>query len=293
MYTIDELKKLPLEERKEILSLIAKLSAKKAQVVEKVKRIPKNGYNSFHKYEYSTESDIKEGIRSILAEAGLTLDIDLIEDEKQEISTKQGKGFLHSVKMQFTLIDNETGYMDVKVSKGEASDNGDKGIYKAYAGCIKYYLMNNFLISTGEKDIDPESGDSEQIFNGGKQNKGNKGGNKGNQGGNQAPKQVTRPTIEAKWKMLNGGSIDGFDAWYDKKTAEGADHNWMDKALLGKVQAKQAADKKAQQEAANEEPGKPDNASPVDSGKEVRDPSITDVKTGNAVTYEGKEVILD
>lgn len=314
MFTIEEIKEMKPEERKEILSLHAGLAKKKAQVVEKVQRIPKNGFNKFHQYEYSTESDIKEGIRSLLSEAGLTLDIQLKNDIKVEVSTKQGKAWLHTVEMEFILTDNDTGYMDIKTSKGEATDNGDKGIYKAYAGCIKYYLMNNFLISTGETDNDPESGESDQVFNNNRgrgnnnrsnnnrgNNNQNRGGNANNRSGNNQNQQnqnqnqqkpgANRSGIEAKWRQLNNGSLDGLDNYIQKKQEEGKDLNWIDKVLLGRIQANQAQERKQAQG---------QQTKPEDFNKDIQEiqnknanPTITDVSTGKAVDYNGKEITFE
>lgn len=324
MFTLDEIKKMPVDERKEVLLLHAGLQKKKATVVEKVERIPKNGYNSFHKYEYSTESDIKEGIRSLLSESGLTLDIELVEDAKTEVNTKQGRAWLHTVTMEFVLTDNDTGYMNIKRSKGEATDNGDKGIYKAYAGCIKYYLMNNFLISTGEKDNDPEAGDSEQIPKGNRgNNRNNKGGNNNrsynNKGGNNGssnqqrqqqeephkkPQQKPKATlsgIEAKWKQLNCGTLDGLDGYIEKKQKDGKDLEWIDAVLLGKIQAKQAEERKAKQEEADKAKAET-NSNPESFDKDIQELkeddqqqniSVTDVETGKTTVYKGKEILFE
>jgi hypothetical protein len=38
---------------------------------------------------------------------------------------------------------------------GQAADNGDKALYKAMTGAVKYWLYKTFLVSTGD---DPEQG---------------------------------------------------------------------------------------------------------------------------------------
>lgn len=302
MFTIEEIKEMPIEERLKVLEMRAKFQKKKAQVMAEVKRIPKNGFNKFHGYEYSTESDVKEGVRSLLSEHGLTLDIELKEDSKALVDTKQGKQWLHTVKMEFILTDNDTGYMDIKTSKGEGTDVGDKGIYKAYAGCIKYYLINNFLLSTGELDTDPEAGDVDQVHNGNKGNKGNRNngnnrnGNNRNNNQNQNKQQqkpkATRSGIEAKWKQLNNGSLEGLDAYIEKK---GGDLEAIDQILIGRMQAKQAEKKKAEKEA---------NQKPEDFNQDLEeirkesqnntDPkTVTDVETGTTVEYNGKEIYFE
>lgn len=116
--------------------------------MSQVNRVPKNGYNSFHKYNYATESDLTESIRPILIEAGLAFFTTVLEQNREGEFTK--------VKMEFTLVDIDTGETLKSTYWGEGQDKGDKGLYKAYTGATKYFLMKTFLIPTGD---DPE-GDS-------------------------------------------------------------------------------------------------------------------------------------
>lgn len=303
MYTIEEIKAMKPEERLEVLRLHAGLQKKKAQVTAKVERIPKNGYNSFHKYHYSTESDVKDGIREIIAEQGLSLTPQLINDSKVLVDTKQGKQWLHTVEMEFTLTDVDTGYMEIIRSKGEGTDTSDKGIYKAYAGCIKYYLINNFQISTGERETDPEAGDVEQKLDANKgnrsgnnrnssnrnSNKSNNQGNQSNQNNQHTPK-VNRVQVEAKWKQLNNGSLDGLDEYIKKK--EG-DLEAIDKILLGRLQAEIAKRKKEEQE--QKERDLKDKPEDFDKDLKELDKSkpIIEAETGNTVDYQGKKITLE
>lgn len=116
--------------------------------MSQVSRVPKNGFNNFHKYAYTTESDLTESIRPILLEAGLAYFSTVLEQSREGEFTK--------VKMEFTLADTENGEVLKSVYWGEGQDKGDKGLYKAYTGATKYFLMKTFLIPTGD---DPE-GDS-------------------------------------------------------------------------------------------------------------------------------------
>jgi hypothetical protein len=133
---------IKMSEQKNIFSKIAK-------VMSQVNRVPKNGYNSFHKYNYATESDLTESIRPILLEAGLAFFSNVVEQEREGEFTK--------VKMEFTLADIETGEVLKSTYWGEGQDKGDKGLYKAYTGATKYFLMKTFLIPTGD---DPEADSS-------------------------------------------------------------------------------------------------------------------------------------
>jgi hypothetical protein len=53
-------------------------------------------------------------------------------------------------------VDSESGERHDCEWAGQGDDGADKGVYKAYTGALKYFLMKTFLIPTGD---DPE-GDS-------------------------------------------------------------------------------------------------------------------------------------
>lgn len=164
-----------------------------------VERIPKTGYNSFHKYHYATESDLVESGRKLLVEQGLVLFNDVRE---YEIT-----GDLATVKIDFTLCDIETGESVTTCIVGQGVDKGDKAFYKAYAGATKYYLMKTFLIPTGD---DPESDPAtDQRAYGAQQN------NFPNRNQQQAPPQQqqsqqpqndvrnSRPVTEKQLELIN------------------------------------------------------------------------------------------
>lgn len=115
------------------------------KVMQKIERIPKNGFNEYHKYHYVTEADLMDKIRPLLAETGLAFYSSVLEQQKDKELTK--------VKMEFVLADADTGECIKSIYWGEAHDKGDKGLYKAYTGATKYFLMKTFLIATGD---DPE-----------------------------------------------------------------------------------------------------------------------------------------
>ncbi|MCM3180199.1 ERF family protein [Cytobacillus horneckiae] len=122
-----------------------------AEVMSKVSHVPKNGYNAFNKYKYTTESDLTEAIRPILNEVGLAFISTVLEQERNGDFTK--------VKMEFTLIDTDTSETIKSIYWGEGQDKNDKGLYKAYTGATKYFFMKTFLIPTGD---DPEDGELKQ-----------------------------------------------------------------------------------------------------------------------------------
>ena len=179
--------------------------AKIAKVMSQVERVPKNGYNNFHKYEYATESDLTEAIRPILQEAGLAFFSTVIEQERDGEFTK--------AKMEFTLADVETGETITRKYWGEGQAKGDKGLYKAYTGAVKSFLMKTFLIPTGD---DPEQDEKPQ----------------------QSQKEVSMATLKAKWQTL-AGDLNGFDDWHKAQKDKGVTNNQMNVMLTKKLKEKQ------------------------------------------------------
>lgn len=131
-------------------SLIVKLS----EITAAVKRIPKNGYNSFHKYHYMTESDIKEVVREELSSRNIMIIGDEVSNETTEITTKNG-GKERQVKLtkEISVYDGDSGEKITFTATGVGQDASDKAQYKAETGLIKYVLNNLFLIPSGD---DPE-----------------------------------------------------------------------------------------------------------------------------------------
>ncbi len=127
---------------------------KMAKVMEKISRVPKNGKNLHFGYDYVTEADLTDHIRPILAEEGIAFTSTVLETNK--VPTEKDS-MLSTVKMLFRLIDAEDGSNIESVFLGEGIDKGDKGFYKAYTGCVKYFLMKTFLVATGD---DPENDDA-------------------------------------------------------------------------------------------------------------------------------------
>jgi len=136
------------------------LYGKIAAVAAAVSRIPKNGRNEFHRYNYATESDITDGLRELLNANGLAfLPPSVISWERDEAADNPKIGPRTRVQVQFALGCADTGETFTTILWGEANDNADKGFYKAYTGAVKYYLMKTFLIATGD---DPEQDHPQQ-----------------------------------------------------------------------------------------------------------------------------------
>ena len=65
-------------------------------------------------------------------------------------------------RLEFELMDIDTGFGETTVITGEGIDKGDKAGYKAYTGALKYFLANTFMVATGD---DPEKDSPSETMN--------------------------------------------------------------------------------------------------------------------------------
>jgi hypothetical protein len=126
----------------------ANLFKKLAEVTEALQRVPKRGRNDFHKYDYVLEADLMEAVRLELAKRRVFI--------FSAVDSVQRTETLTTIHCTFTFADGESGEVYAIAGAGTGDDRGDKGLYKAITGAVKYMLMKNFLISTGD---DPEGDD--------------------------------------------------------------------------------------------------------------------------------------
>lgn len=131
------------------------LAVKMARVMADVRHVPKNGRNSFHKYDYITESDLVDSLRSKLAEQGVALFPSIRDHVVTSSTDHKGKPqFLATVTLDITFIDGESGDHMTTTWVGQGVDQGDKSYYKAYTGAFKYALLKTFLVTPGDPDED-------------------------------------------------------------------------------------------------------------------------------------------
>jgi hypothetical protein len=129
------------------------LVQKLAEVMAEIGQVEARGRNQHFNYSYVTEADLVEAVREKLAERGVVL-VPAVE----KIETRQGKSnrTITTVFMRFRFIDGETGQALECAWAGTGEDDSDKGIYKAYTGGLKHFLMKAFLIGGGATGTDPD-----------------------------------------------------------------------------------------------------------------------------------------
>ena len=114
--------------------------------MSEVEFIEKDKTNEFHNYQYASEQAIKQTIHPLLVKHGVLFTLSCLE------STNVGE--ITTAKFTYHFYDVESGEELTGCFVGQGQDKGDKGIYKAITGAIKYILTSTFLIPTG---LDPES----------------------------------------------------------------------------------------------------------------------------------------
>lgn len=107
--------------------------------------IPKTGRNAFHKYDYIEETVVSSTLRPFLAKYNIFIFASVIDLSKEGDTTR--------MMFCYTFVDGDTGEREQIQWAGEASDKGDKGIWKCYTGAHKYLLLKMFNLGT---DQDPE-----------------------------------------------------------------------------------------------------------------------------------------
>lgn len=138
-------------------SLVCKL----AEIVAEIDHVEKKGRNEFHKYDYVKAADLAWAVRKKLSERKVLLLSDVIEQRQD----KHGDFLFTTIDVLYTFYDGESGEKLCFKVPGTGSDKGDKGLYKAITGSLKYAIRNAFLVPDdsdpeGDPTVDKEAGKS-------------------------------------------------------------------------------------------------------------------------------------
>lgn len=111
----------------------------------------KDGKNTHQKYKYYSEAQYKRNFQDALLKVGLVWEMENIGYEFIPNATSS----MHLIVAQFKgyLIDPESAEREEYTFFGSGADNGDKALYKAYTGALKFFLASNFLVA---ENNDPE-----------------------------------------------------------------------------------------------------------------------------------------
>ena len=132
------------------------LKQKLIEVSKSIEYLQKDKTNKMQGYSYLSEAKIKETIKAKFEEQGIIFNYSTNDVSHYEINpTHKGtKQFCTIAKGIYSFIDIDSDERIDGSWAGSGTDTGDKGLYKAITGGIKYVLNTNFLIPTGD---DPEN----------------------------------------------------------------------------------------------------------------------------------------
>ena len=137
------------------------LVVKLCEVMNAVGYMQKRGRNATQSYNYATEADVAEMMRTEFAQRNVFIFPNLVKNERVRLErSKTYKDVIESkvtyatdVEIDWTFVDGDTGQEKTCRIPGCSESPGDKGVYVAMTGSEKYLLMKSFLIPTGD---DPE-----------------------------------------------------------------------------------------------------------------------------------------
>lgn len=130
-------------------------------IMSEVGSLEKDKENILQNYEYLSEANVKHAIQPLLVKHGVVFQVQVKFQAHQIIGqTKSGNDILKTdADILYSFYDIESGEVLSGTFIGSGADAGDKGLYKAITGAIKYILTSTFLIPTGD---DPEN-DSKEV----------------------------------------------------------------------------------------------------------------------------------
>ncbi|MBN8867341.1 MAG: ERF family protein [Solirubrobacterales bacterium] len=138
----------------------AELATKLAAARTEVKAVAKNGHNKDQNYSYVQAEDVvKEAGRALATAKVVVMPPEPLEIEMTDVRSNRGSsGKTVIVKFAVRVVDGETGEGYETERIGTASDYpGDKAIYKAETGMMKYFLSSLLQMPLGDGTIDPEA----------------------------------------------------------------------------------------------------------------------------------------
>jgi hypothetical protein len=142
------------------------LSQKVVKIMSEVSNIGKGAYNENQKYWYTEAVDVIREVRKQMLAYQLRLRSEVTSIDRQPC----GKMTLATIMIQYTLIDTETGEIEITHMIAEGADIGDKAINKAMTSGLKYFFRDTFMLEFAD---DPEQESPKNNNRNQKQYKGN------------------------------------------------------------------------------------------------------------------------
>ncbi len=126
-----------------------KILKKLFQVQTEIGQMSKQGKNDFQNYNYLMEAQVTEKMKELFDKNGIFFCYSSKITGTHEVGTQM----VTDVEVTYQFVDIESAEHVAGVACGQGADKGDKGVYKAITGAVKYIYMKTFNIPTGD---DPE-----------------------------------------------------------------------------------------------------------------------------------------
>lgn len=141
--------------KKEETQAVMSLNQRLALVRGEIGRIRKDGNNEFHNYTYMSADQVKAVVGDALQHNGVVFAMSMLGVKSEVIKTKKGDAMrvICEFEMRFMSTDNPDDRL-VLCWFAEGQDSGDKAINKAATAALKYFLVDNLLLASGEQDPD-------------------------------------------------------------------------------------------------------------------------------------------
>ena len=131
------------------------IGAKLVAVMEECRYMPKDGYNKFQNYGYTTAAGMFAKINEAMTRQGLFTQVESTLIDIRDATTSKGNAEKHAVvKVKITVTDLETGESVVFEGLSSGQDANDKAIMKANTAALKYAYIGGLCIAMSD---DPES----------------------------------------------------------------------------------------------------------------------------------------
>ena len=138
------------------------LAQKLVKVYEEINHVEKRGKNSAQDYKYVKAGDLAHAVRNALLKLGIYAQVTFTEMRPWSFITSSGKNqnaFDIQCDIAFYDADDREAKPFYSTGFGSGADFGDKGIFKAQTGALKYALRNAFLVPD---ETDPENDANEK-----------------------------------------------------------------------------------------------------------------------------------
>jgi hypothetical protein len=132
-----------------------KLGQKVNAISQALGNLKKDGKNKFSNYDYISYEQLDRELKPLLIEHNLCI-IPEVTESKESVNVVKEKLWIRStIKMNFILIDLETGYVKVVKFQGADQDTGGKSFGQAVTECCKRFYFKLFKVSSPD-DNDPD-----------------------------------------------------------------------------------------------------------------------------------------